>query len=106
MKTLLMGAALLGLLAGTAMAQPETQYQSPIPEERTFLRSDDKYEGLAPGEGRENRSRPTRRQPSSNIWPPITAGAGSRSQPFLNTAASSTCDDQRNWSMGVTCSSL
>jgi len=54
MKTLLMGAALLGLMAGTAMAQPETQYQSPIPDERTFLRSDDKYEGLAPGEGRES----------------------------------------------------
>ena len=54
MKTLLMGAALLGLVAGTAMAQPETQYQSPIPEERTFLRSDDKYDGLTPGEGRES----------------------------------------------------
>ena len=54
MKTLVMGAVLVGLLAGTAMAQPETQYQSPIPEERSFLRKDDKYDGLAAGEGRED----------------------------------------------------
>ena len=54
MKTLMLGAVLTGLLAATAMAQPETQYESPIPEERTFLRKDDKYEGLTPGEGRES----------------------------------------------------
>ncbi|MGE0668860.1 MAG: hypothetical protein AB7O49_20075 [Sphingomonadales bacterium] len=53
MKTLVLGAALVGLLVGAAMAQPETQYQSPIPEERTFLVDRDKYEGLTPGEGRE-----------------------------------------------------
>jgi hypothetical protein len=54
MKTLLMGAVLLALTSGVAMAQPDQQYQSPIPEDRTFLRKDDKYEGLAPGEGRED----------------------------------------------------
>ncbi len=53
MKTFVLIAALTGVLTGTAMAQPDTQYQSPIPEERTFLRKDDKYDGLVPGEGRE-----------------------------------------------------
>lgn len=53
MKTLLTGVALLGLLTGAALAQPETQYQSPIPEERTFLRNNDQFEGLAPAPGRE-----------------------------------------------------
>jgi hypothetical protein len=55
MKMMLMSATVLGLLAGSALAQTiDDQYQSPIPEERTFLQKDDKYEGLSAGPGRED----------------------------------------------------
>lgn len=54
MKTLVLGAVLVGLMSGGAVAQTiDDQYQSPIPEERTFLRNSDKYEGLVPDVGRE-----------------------------------------------------
>ncbi len=54
MKMLLMGAALLGLMTSAAIAQSlDDQYQSPIPEQRTFLQKDDKFEGLVAGPGRE-----------------------------------------------------
>ena len=55
MKMLLMGVAMAGVLTGTAFAQSlDDQYQSPIPEQRTFLQKDDKYEGLVAGPGRED----------------------------------------------------
>jgi hypothetical protein len=55
MKTLLLGAVLLGLLSASAAAQTlDDQYQSPIPDDRSFMRNDDKYEGLAAGPGRED----------------------------------------------------
>jgi hypothetical protein len=56
MKTLLLEAVLLGILSTSAATAGtlDDQYQSPIPDERTFLRKDDQYEGLAAGPGRED----------------------------------------------------
>jgi hypothetical protein len=53
MKTLLWSALALGLAAGPALAQTIDEYDNPIPEERTFLRDRDRFEGLTAGPGRE-----------------------------------------------------
>ena len=53
MKAIYLGVALLVLAPAPLLAQTIHDFDNPIPEERTFLRGGDEYDGLAPGPGRE-----------------------------------------------------
>jgi cytochrome c len=53
MKAIYLGAALLLLASPALMAQTIHDFDNPIPEQRTFLRDSEEYEGLKAGPGRE-----------------------------------------------------